>query len=51
MKVKNARNPNKAKSLNGAPEGPFSHEMGYKGDGGMKGDTSVKHRGGSYHFK
>ena len=45
------RNPNKHASLNDTPDGPFSHCMGYEGDGGISGDASVKHRGATYNFK
>ncbi len=45
------RNPNKHSGLNDSPSGPYAHMMGYEGDGGMDGDVSVKHRGGTYHFK
>ncbi len=45
------RNPNKHTEVNGAPDGPRSHCMGYDGDGGMHGETSVKHRGATYNFK
>ncbi len=51
VKAAMRRNPNKRKSLNPAPEGPHSHCMGYKGDGGMKGKTSVSHRGMRFNFK
>jgi len=50
-KAPSGRNPNKKKELNSAPKGPQTHLMGQKGDGGMKGDTSVKHRGNSFNFK
>ena len=45
------RNPNKSAKLNGAPTGPSAHMLGCTGDGGMDGDTSVDHRGRTYHFK
>ena len=51
IKAAKARNPNKHSGLNDSPCGPYSHCMGYEGDGGFHGDTSIKHRGGSYHFK
>ncbi len=46
------RNPNKESNLNDAPEGPFTHNLGMTGDGGMHGDetASGKH-GESFHFK
>lgn len=47
------KNPNKHGMLNDAPEGPFSHQMGYVGDGGYQGgsDTVSGKNGGSFHFK
>ena len=45
------RNPNAHAALNGAPDGPYSHMMGYHGDAGYHGDTSCEHRGGTFHFK
>ena len=51
MKAAKARNPNKHSGLNDSPCGPYSHCLGYEGDGGMHGDASVSHRGGTYHFK
>ena len=51
--LKNAlgRNPNEETELNSAPAGPFAHEMGFTDDGGMKGKTTVSHRGRTFHFK
>lgn len=51
VKAALGRNPNKHSEVNDAPEGPNSHCMGYSGDSGMKGDTSVKHRGATFNFK
>lgn len=46
------RNPNKHAEVNGAPDGPYSHCMGYKDDGGMHGDTSASGKMGySFEFK
>ncbi len=46
------RNPNTPPSLNGAPEGPMSHQMGYTGDSGMSGSTDVKGKNGeTFSFK
>ncbi len=45
------RNPNSSTMLNDTPYGPWAHFMGYSGDGGMMGDDSVDHRGGTYWFK
>lgn len=45
------RNPNKHPSLNDTPCGPYSHKLGYTGDGGYHGDASVDHRGASFNFK
>ncbi len=46
------RNPNDYTDVNDAPCGPYSHFMGYEGDGGMHGGETVsgKH-GGKFHFK
>lgn len=41
------RNPNSHGELNPAPCGPYSHCMGYSGDGGMDGDTSVSGKNGA----
>lgn len=46
-----SRNPNTHPALNGTPDGPYSHQMGYEGDSGMHGGESVKSRGGTFHFK
>ncbi len=51
LKAALARQPNKHAELNEAPGGPYAHCLGYSGDGGMMGDTSVSHRGSTYHFK
>ncbi len=51
LKAAMSRNPNSYSMVNDSPCGPYSHCMGYDGDGGMQGDTSVSHRGASYHFK
>lgn len=46
------RNPNDTPYVNCAPCGPYSHKMGYDGDGGMHGDTSASGKnGGTFHFK
>lgn len=45
------RNPNEHPELNGTPDGPCSHSMGFEGDSGMHGSTTVKHRGASFNFK
>ena len=46
------RNPNKHSKVNDAPEGPHSHCLGYKGDAGMKGNTSASGKNGeSFNFK
>ena len=47
-----ARNPNTHSEVNDAPGGPHSHCMGYTGDSGMKGNTSVKGKQGqTFTFK
>lgn len=47
-----SRNPNTHSEVNDTPVGPSSHCMGYTGDSGMKGDTSVKGKQGqSFNFK
>ena len=51
LKAATARNPNKHSDLNDSPCGPYAHMMGYEGDGGMAGDSSISHRGGTYYFK
>lgn len=40
------RNPNPEPTLNSSPEGPFAHEMGMEGDGGVQGSRSVKGKNG-----
>ena len=47
----NRRANGKMPGVNDSPDGPSAHMMGYKGDGGMDGKTSVSHRGRNYHFK
>jgi len=42
-----ARNPNELSDLNGMPEGPLSHQLGFTGDGAMTSDALVK----GFHFK
>ncbi len=44
-------NPNSYAMLNDTPGGPYSHALGYSGDGGMYGDASVDHRGSKFWFK
>ena len=44
------RNPNNLADLNDTPCGPYSHCLGYTGDGGTQGDASVDHRGGTFWF-
>lgn len=52
LKSAKARNPNKHSNLNGAPCGPYSHCMGYTGDGGVHGDeTATGKHGEKYYFK
>ena len=51
LKAALARQPNTHSELNDTPCGPYSHCLGYSGDGGMMGDTTTKHRGSTYHFK
>ena len=51
LKAAASRQPNEHPGPNDAPDGPFSHCLGYSGDAGMQGDTSCKHRGGTFHFK
>ena len=43
-------NPNDYAMLNDTPGGPYSHMLGYTGDGGMYGDDSVDHRGSKFWF-
>lgn len=45
------RNPNKYAEVNDTPCGPYAHNLGFTDDGGMDGNTAVKHRGGTFHFK
>ena len=45
------KNPNSHEALNDSPDGPFSHEMGYTGDGGCHGDVKVSGKDGSFYFK
>lgn len=45
------RNPNSHPDPYGAPDGPFGHEMGRTGDGGMAGTTSVRSKGNTFNEK
>lgn len=48
------RNPNTTDEddLNGAPDGPYSHQLGNTGDGGMHGDQGASGKNGEkFHFK
>lgn len=47
------KNPNKEKSVNGAPEGPYASLMfdSGSGDSAMVGDTTVSSKGKTFHFK
>lgn len=49
-----ARNPNEMTNLNDSPEGPFSSQLGFKGDGGIQGNAnggSAENGGPNFHFK
>lgn len=44
------RNPNKYTEVNDSPSGPYAHEMGYTGDGGVHGGEKVSSKGNDFWF-
>ena len=51
LKAAASRSANPHPGPNPAPCGPYAHELGMTGDGGMHGDTTVSHRGNKFNFK
>ena len=45
------KNPNEHPMMTDSPEGPFSHMMGFTGDGGCHGDETVTSKGSKFYFK
>ena len=46
-----ARNPNEAEPLNDSVDGPFSHMMGFEGDGGTHGDKAVTKNSNRFYMR